>query len=179
LLADIPSDRTTPTLGPVHVVGGGGAAAPILRVLSDEGFTVTVGALHLLDSDTETAEALGLATAIEGPFAPLGPRARERHRRLRSAARAIVVAPFVVGPSNLANLEDLRESVDSTPTFLIGRPPVTERDFSGGRATEIYRELLRRGATEVPDLATLLPLLRRTLGSAPPNGRGSPAGPER
>jgi iron complex transport system ATP-binding protein len=174
LLADPSFDRTTPALGPVHVVGGGGAASPILRTLVDEGFTVTTGALHLLDSDTETAEALGLASAIEGPFSPLGPEARERHRRLRAAARAIVVAPFVVGPSNLANLDDLRESVGSTPVFLLTHPPIAERDFCEGRATQSYVELVRRGATEVPDLAALLPLLRRTLGPASPRDGGTP-----
>jgi iron complex transport system ATP-binding protein len=179
LLADVAPERTAPSLGPVHVVGGGGAGSPYLRALVDEGFTVTAGALHLLDSDAETAEALGLATAIEGPFAPLGPDARERHRRLRAASRAIVVAPFVVGPSNLANLVDLLDSVGSTPTFLIDRPPISARDFSDGRAVEVYSELVRRGAVEVTDVATLLPLLRRTLGSAPAPGPGtSPVGSE-
>jgi len=174
LLADLVSDPAAPTLGPVHVVGGGGAASAILRTLVDEGFTVTAGALHLLDSDAETAEALGLATAIEGPFAPLGPEARERHRRLRAAARAIVVAPFVVGPSNLANLEDLRDVAGSVPTFLVDRPSIRERDFSDGRATRAYAELVGLGATEVGDLPTLLPLLRRALRAAPPTDSAPP-----
>jgi len=176
LLTDGSREGTSPTLGPVHVVGGGGAASPILRALVEEGFTVTAGALHLLDSDTETAEALGLASAIEGPFAPLGAEARERHRVLRRAARAIVVAPFAVGPSNLANLEDLVDSVGTTPTFLIGRPPIADRDFCGGRASEAYADLVRRGAVEVPDLANLWPRLRGALGAPAPSLRTASAG---
>ncbi len=178
LLSDARVGVAGPALGPVHVVGGGGSAAAILRALVDEGFTVTAGALHLLDSDTETAEALGLVTAIEAPFAPLGPPARERHRRLLAVARAIVVAPFVVGPSNLANFEDLRGSVGSTPVFLLDRPPITERDFCEGRAVALYAELVRGGAREVSDLATLVTNLRRTLDPPASSRAGPAAGPE-
>ncbi len=93
---------TPPTLGPVHVVGGGGAGSPYFRALADDGFRVTAGALHLLDSDSETADTLGIPAAVEVPFAPLGEEVRARNRELLSAARAIVVTAFAVGPSNLA-----------------------------------------------------------------------------
>jgi iron complex transport system ATP-binding protein len=180
LLTDAPAGRLPSSLGPVHVVGGGGAASPWLRLLVDEGFAVTAGALHLLDSDAETADALGLATAIEAPFAPLGPEARERQRRLVSAARAVVVAPFVVGPSNLANLEDLRDTPGAIPTFLLDRPPIGERDFCDGRAVAAYAELVRQGAMEVAGGPELLARLRQTLGAgAPSPGRASPAGAQR
>jgi len=117
--------------GPVHVVGGGGAAAPYLRVLADEGYSLSVGALHLLDSDAEVAETLLLTVPIEAPFAPLGPEVRGRHRALLEAAKAIVVAPFAVGPSNLANLEDLVPFAARTPTFLVRVPPTRRARFHG------------------------------------------------
>ncbi len=167
LLTEVSRERTAPAAGPVHVVGGGGAARPILRALVDEGFIVTAGALHLLDSDTETAEALGLASAIEGPFSPLSPSTRERHRRLLANARAIVVAPFAVGPSNVDNLWDVGAFAGATPAFLLSRPPIAERDFAGGDATRAYAVLLERGAREVADLPTLLPALRGTLRGGP------------
>ncbi len=151
-------------VGPVHVVGGGGAASPFLRALSDDGFELTAGALHLLDTDLETAEGLSLATAVEVPFAPLGSEVRARNRDLLRAARAIVVSPFAVGPANLANLEDLREFASSTPTYLVREPSIRARDFAGGRATGTYEELQRLGAREVRDLEELRELLRRGLG---------------
>lgn len=151
--------------GPIHVVGGGGAAGPILRALTDEGYRASAGVLPLLDSDAETAEALALPVAIEVPFAPLGEEARARNRALLAGARAIVVAPFAVGPSNLANLEDVRPFVPKTPTFLLSRPPIGERDFCDGRAVRTYRELLDAGATEVPDGNALLMAIRARLDS--------------
>ncbi len=154
--------------GPVHVVGGGGSAAPILRALAEEGFALTAGALNLLDSDAETAEALGVPVALELPFAPIGPGARARNLELLERARAVVVAPFAVGPSNLTNLEDLRRFVPALPTLLLARPSIDQRDFCGGRAGPAYRALVAAGAIEVGTVAELAPALRRALAAPRP-----------
>lgn len=164
-----------PRFGPVHVVGGGGAATPYLRRLGDAGFEVTVGALHLLDSDAETAEALALPAAVEVPFAPLGEATRARHRELLEAARALVVSPFAVGPSNLANLDDLLPFATKVPTWLVREPPIASRDFVQGRAIATYARLLELGAREVAGVDELREELARTLGGLP--GGPSPPAP--
>jgi len=156
-------------LGPVHVVGGGGAGSPLLRALADDGFLLTAGALHLLDSDTETAEALSVPAAVEVPFAPLGPEVRAENRKLLDAARAIVVAPFAVGPSNLANLEDLAPWAGRTPIVLVARPESPKWDFTEGEATRRLAELRAAGAVEVAGTREALAELHRLLDSeAPP-----------
>lgn len=171
LVVESPPAPGSLAMGPVHVVGGGGAAAPMIRALVDEGFRVTAGALHLLDTDAETAEALGVVAAIEAPFAPLSTATRVRHRVLLGEAKAIVVAPFAVGPSNLANLEDLREFVPRTPTVVIEPPTARSLDFTGGAAT-LAREALRHaGATFVPDVRTALRAVQAVL--------STPSGPSR
>lgn len=143
----------------VHVVGGGGAAGPILRALSEEGFAVTSGTLHLLDSDFETATELGMEVAAEAPFAPIGEEARRRNRSLIAAAEAVVIAPFYVGPSNLANLQDVSES-PSPPVFLFSTPPWEPRDFTGGAAFRAITELRGRGIREVGSVDELVEQLR-------------------
>jgi iron complex transport system ATP-binding protein len=163
--ADAPPGR--PSWGPVHVVGGGGAAAPYLRALVESGCRVSTGVLHLLDTDAEAAETLGVPAALEVPFAPLGAPARSRNRTLLAAARAVIVAPFPVGPSNLANLDDLIPFVDRTPVYLVRAPPIAERDFAGGAAAAVYRSLVERGAREVADLEEMLRVVRRDVGSEP------------
>ncbi|HYA10071.1 MAG TPA: ABC transporter ATP-binding protein [Thermoplasmata archaeon] len=167
LVADRPVRPSAALRGPVHVVGGGGSASGLLRTLTDAGFELSVGALHLLDTDAETAEALAIPAAIEAPFAPLGATVRARHAELLSRAAAIVVAPFAVGPSNVANLEDLRPFVGRVPVLLLDRPPISARDFCGGRAVSAYRELLAGGATEVAGEETLVATLRRASPGAP------------
>ncbi len=175
IASERPRGAPSPFIGPVHVVGGGGAAAPFLRELSERGYRVTAGALHLLDTDAEVADALGVPCAIESPFAPLGEEVRARHRALLAGAKAIVVVPFAVGPSNLANLEDLRSFVAEVPTFLLTRPPIRERDFADGRAQAVYAELVAAGAIEVDDRAALLEGLEREVPRSPAPARaGSP-----
>jgi len=153
--------------GPVHVVGGGGSATAYLRALVDAGYRVTAGALHLLDSDLETAEGVGALTAVEVPFAPIGEEVRRRLRALLDGASAIVVAPFPVGPSNLPNLEEVRGSVGRVPIFLVRRPTGQEWDYTGGRARALEGELRTGGAVEVASPAELLRALA-ALSRPPP-----------
>ncbi|MCI4355375.1 MAG: ABC transporter ATP-binding protein, partial [Thermoplasmata archaeon] len=152
--------------GPVHVVGGGGAAGPILRILADEEYALTAGALPLLDSDGEACEELGVPYVAEIPFAPLSEEVRVRHRAMMDAARAIVVAPFAVGPTNLANLEDLVGRPGAIPVLLYAAPPGFDRDFTGGRATRLLGQLVEEGAHPVADAATMLRILAERLPEA-------------
>lgn len=154
--------------GGVHVVGGGGAAGPMLSALVEEGYRVTAGVLHLLDSDAQRAEELGLVFAAEVPFAPIGEDARRENRRLLSEAQAVVITPFAVGPSNLANLTDLLPFVAGRPTFLLGGGSFASRDFTGGVATAAWTALERAGARPVAATSELLRQLAEALAAAPP-----------
>lgn len=142
--------------GPVHVVGGGGSAGPVLQALVDAGYRVTAGILNLLDSDLETCEALGVPCAVEAPFAPFGPEARAEQRAFLRAARLVVVAPFAVGPPNLPNLEDLREFAPRVPILLLPRPVGTAWDFADGGGVRALADLRAAGAIELAGLPALL-----------------------
>ncbi len=156
--------------GPVHVVAGGGAGGAYLRAFVEQGWRVTAGVLHLLDSDAETAEALGVPAAIEVPFAPIGAEARARHRVLLEGAAAIVVTPFAVGPSNLANLEDLVPYAGRTPTYVVDEPAIRSRDFTGGRAAELVGQLIAAGAHRRDGVTDLL----AELGALAARGQPAP-----
>ncbi len=170
--ANVP--RSSPAdLRAVHIVAGGGSGGPYLRALVDEGYRVTVGAIHLLDSDTEIAERLGVPAAIEIPFAPLGAEVRNRNREFLAAARAVVVAPFAVGPSNLSNLEDLIPYVGHVPILLVTDPPLGQRDFTHGRASDLWTQLREGGAQEVSSLPGVLQILR-TLSLTTGSGTSKP-----
>ena len=134
----------------------------MMRWMWEAGYRVSAGVLHLLDTDAQTAEELGIAFAAEVPFAPIGARVREEMRRLLGAARLVVVAPFAVGPSNLANLEELLELPPPNPVLLFGEKNRTGARLHLGRAGD-YRALLARGASGWPR-AELLRRLGELLG---------------
>jgi cobalamin transport system ATP-binding protein len=160
---EVPPGSAGRLLGPVHVVGGGGAATPCLRALVDNGFLVTAGVLALLDTDSETAQELGIPVAVEAPFSPLGHEARQQNRALLGAARAVVLAPFAVGPTNLANLEDVVPFAGKVPTYFLDGTSLGGRDFTGGAAPKIRDRLLLEGAQDASGLPELLERLRVAL----------------
>ncbi len=157
----------------VHVICGGGSGGPILQGLVDRGHEVSAGALNILDSDQILCERLHIPGPLESPFSILSEATRATHRDYLSRAEVIVVAPLVVGPGNLANLEDVRPYVSERPTFLVGGLPGTTRDYTEGRAAKEYRTLQEAGAKEVPDVQTLFEeILRLGPGLPRPGGEG-------
>ena len=177
LLRTVRSDDPLLGWGPVHVVGGGGSAAAILRMLADEGIRTTVGPLNLLDDDADVAEALGIPSVVEAPFAPVSTESRQRAREMMAAARAIVIAPFPVGPSNLSNLEDPASFLGQIPLFLWSEPTISARDFTGGRAEAAWQALRGPEAREISSLPALREALRAlaagTVAAAPVVAQGA------
>ncbi len=140
----------------VHVVCGGGTGGRLLRRLMGPRFEVTVGLLGSEDDDARTARSLGfrsLEARIASPFpAELVTAVREAMLR----ADAIVVTPFAVGRGNLINLELATDAASVRPVFLLEGGEIAKRDYTEGRATELYGILRRRARGASPDAAVLV-----------------------
>ncbi len=147
----------------VHVVCGGGSGTEVLYALSEENYLVSAGPIHLLDSDQETCENLGFRSIVEVPFTPISEPVRAEYRAVLSEVDAIVLAPVMVGPGNLANLSDLLPFASAKPVFLYGGSPRGPRDFTGGKAAAAYDQLRAAGGIEVDGVSRLLELLRQRL----------------
>jgi len=128
-----------------HVIGGAGRAAPLMRLLAERGFGVSTGVLHATDSDEEAASRLNLARVTVPPFSEIDEASLEACRRLAADADVVVVCDVPYGPGNLPNLTLALEAARrGTRVVLLDRVPISERDFTGGRATELWEELGRR-----------------------------------
>lgn len=158
----------------VHVVAGGGSGGELLPRLVDAGYRVTAGALPLFDSDSELAEELRIPCVLELPFAPLSESTRGRLREFLSASELVVVAAFPVGPSNLGNLEELAVLAKERRILLLSQAPSRSWDFTGGRATELRRQILSQGGVEVASLEGLLERLPPSLGNELPTASPTP-----
>jgi len=160
-----PSEPARPHRGfRVHVVGGGGSGAALVRAAIERGWDVSAGVLPLFDTDSELVREFGVPAAFELPFAPIGPDALRRLDALLGTADAIVIAPFPVGPTNLANLEHLVAWTRRRPILLVDHPTGERWDYAAGRAEAVRAELLAAGALSVPDLAAALAWLSARSG---------------
>jgi iron complex transport system ATP-binding protein len=125
-----------------HVVGGAGRGAPLMRRLVRAGFDVSAGVLHATDTDAAAAERLNLVRVLVPPFSPIDAAAAADCRALMAEADLLVVCDAPYGPGNVENLELALDAARAgVRTVLVETVPVAERDFTGGRATELWDAL--------------------------------------
>jgi iron complex transport system ATP-binding protein len=158
-------ERPAPT-GSVHVVGGGGAAAPLLFPLRAAGLSVSVGAVPRGDRDAETARALGADVVTAPPFEPLADAVDAVADRVE-AADVTVVADVDLDPGVRPLLET---AADAASLVVVDERPLGARAPEGGDCRDAYRRLLERGVAvdgdDVPegDAAAAARLAARSKG---------------
>jgi len=133
----------------VHIVCGGGTGAAWIGALARTGWHLSVGVLHLLDSDEEIAQELGAEVITEAPFTPLSPESLSLLRDALTKAEAILVAPVAFGHGNLANLQAVEEAQRMGKRVLLADCNWQERDFTGGQAMQMIERLIANGAQAV------------------------------
>lgn len=156
----LPAPPACPPLR-VHVVGGGGTASRLLRLLHARSFTLSTGILSASDADARTARELGLPV-VEGPDhgTPVSADVMEEQRRWLRGADAVVLTPFAIGPGNLVNLELVDElGPDGPPAlWLLAPSEVSKRDYTHGEGTLVYRRIAQRARSTrtAPELVAAL-----------------------
>ena len=137
--------------GRAFVVGGSGAAAPLLRRLVLGGWSVSAGALNTGDADEAVSTALGVEFPRIAPFAPMAEEDAHSASSLARSVDIVVVTDVPFGHGNVANLRAAVDAIEAgVRGVLVG--DIAGRDFTGGEATELWRRALERGATEVAGL---------------------------
>jgi iron complex transport system ATP-binding protein len=133
----------------VHVIAGGGAASGLLEELVQRGFAPTIGVVSVFDTDYATAQRYQLEVISAPPFEPFPPETVLEFDALAREAEVIIVAPVFFSRGNLEPLRTaLRAAQAGKKVIVFGRPPIEERDLSGGEATMLIRDLLAAGALE-------------------------------
>ncbi len=84
----------------VFVVGGGGAATPLLRSLARRGCGITCGIIHENDVDFFAAKTICSAAASEKPFKNISLEAVSEAQKLISRANCVIDSGFPVGDIN-------------------------------------------------------------------------------
>jgi iron complex transport system ATP-binding protein len=141
----------------VHLICGAGTGSMLMKILTDEGYSITAGVLNTLDTDHETAHLLGIPVAGEAPFSPITDIAHSSNLEMINKADAVILTSIPFGHGNVRNLEAARVALENRiPSFIIDEVPVEDRDFTKGKAKKLYMELKRIGAIFVKNQDELL-----------------------
>ncbi len=144
----------------IHLICGAGTGTTLMKVLLDEGYSLTAGVLNVLDTDFETAQFLKIPVTTEAPFSPITEKTHKANLEMISEASTVVLTSVPFGDGNLQNLEAALAAVKrGIPTFVIEEVPIERRDFTGGKAKALLAELKSKGAEFVKDQNELLSLL--------------------
>lgn len=151
----------------VHLVGGGEEAIPLLSALLDAGFQPTVGPVTQEDSGHRFATHHNLDVITLPPFSPVSDLYHQRHRDLIKNAHAVIIPSIPFGMGNLRNLEAVDEFASSRHIILLlEETPLSERDYTGAKALDVYERLKGKGAMVFKDSQELLTYLQEGVARA-------------
>ncbi|HML87826.1 MAG TPA: ABC transporter ATP-binding protein [Methylomusa anaerophila] len=125
----------------VHIIGGGGSAGNIIRVLHEKSYSLTGGVFQSGDTDTDVALAFGMDAVLGQPFSPIDAGQGEQNREKIVNADWAVLTNLYYGEQNLDNLD---AAFAARKLIVIEDTPIEQRDFTGGKAVRIYRQLIER-----------------------------------
>jgi iron complex transport system ATP-binding protein len=144
----------------IHLICGAGTGTALMKILLDEGYSVTAGVLNVLDTDLETAQFLKIPVTTEAPFSPITEKTHKANLEMINEASLVVLTSVPFGFGNLQNLEAAIVAVEQgIPTFVIDEVPIEKRDFTKGKAKALLEELRSKCAEFVKDQNELLPIL--------------------
>jgi iron complex transport system ATP-binding protein len=141
----------------IHVVGGGGTAAPIFAKLVRRGYDVTSGVLNQSDADQEVAEALDIKYVSQQLFAQITSESHLRHLELIKSADVVILTDVAIGHGNILNIEAVRDAARLGKRVILLKPElINKRDFTEGRASWIVEEITGLGARSASTVEELL-----------------------
>jgi iron complex transport system ATP-binding protein len=151
-----PQKSSPPRNCSIHIISGAGTGTVLMKVLQQEGYSLTAGVLNVLDTDFETAEFLNIPVISEAPFSPITEKTRSANFDSMTKASIIVITSVPFGYGNISNLESAFEAVKlGVQTYIIDEEPIDGRDFTGGKATALMQELKKHGAVFIKHVSEL------------------------
>lgn len=145
----IPEEGTGERL---HIIGGGGAARDLLYDLNRRGYALSLGVVNGGDTDAELARRLGLPRVLEAPFSPITRSKEKANEKMIQEASIIILADIPFGPGNISNLEQVvRAARSGQQVIRIQGRDIGEKDFTGGRAQELWQTLTNLGALDLEE----------------------------
>lgn len=144
----------------LHLICGGGSGSSIMSSLKVDGFLVSCGVLNVMDTDYETAKALEIPVVSEAPFSQISDNTYKENIEMIKSSEIVVLANVEFGYGNLSNLKAIEQALDiGKKVMILQETSITERDYTKGEATEIYKRIIEKGAILVHNVEELFKFL--------------------
>ncbi|MCE5329797.1 hypothetical protein LLG07_05650, partial [bacterium] len=145
----------------IHVIGGGGAASPILNMLHNSGYIISTGVVNNLDTDLYTAQQLGITFVSEAPFSPISKEANSRNLELIKNSDFIILPCIEFGNGNFLNLTAAETAINlGKKLIIIDSSKIDLRDHVEGKAIKLYSKIILKGAAVLKSEDEILETLK-------------------
>ncbi|QJW44857.1 ABC transporter ATP-binding protein [bacterium BFN5] len=142
---------TEPTT--VHVIGGGASAASVIRNLYEKAYTLSGGVFFDGEVDVDIAQAFAVDYLAGPAFCAISATLGQQNRAKIAAADWTVLCNLCYGRQNLDNLQ---AAFSARKLIIIEDTPIEERDFTGGEAAGLYKQLVSMPQAVVMTTAHLM-----------------------
>ncbi len=129
-----------------HVIGGGGTAGSVIRQLYEQGYHISAGVFSQGDSDIASAEVFGIEYLVEKPFSSISDKLFNENLAYVKNSHTTILCNMPFGLQNIRNLEVAEQS---QKLVIIEDDLPETRDFTDGKATEIYNRLKRKAVAVI------------------------------
>ena len=130
----------------IHVIGGGGSASGILRELYEQGYYISAGVFSHGDSDIGSAEVFGIEYLVEKPFSEISDERNNENVLLVKNSDMVILCNMPFGNQNFRNLETAKYA---QKLVIIEDELPEARDFTNGKAIQIYNELKKNAVAVI------------------------------
>ncbi|MCK5567287.1 MAG: heme ABC transporter ATP-binding protein, partial [Actinomycetia bacterium] len=141
----------------IHVVGGGGAASPVLDLLHHHGYQLSCGVVNTFDTDLDTCRMFDIPYIVEAPFSPISLASQNKNIEFIKASDVVVLPEIEFGNGNFSNLVAAKEALGFNKKVLVmDGGNIEKRDHTGGKAKTLYEKILCEGGILVKGKEKLL-----------------------
>ncbi len=144
----------------IHVIGGGGAASPVLNLLCSRGYILSCGVVNNFDTDLDTAKILEISYISEAPFSPISLDSQHKNLEFIKASDVVILPEIEFGHGNFSNLVSVKEALElGKKVIVIDGRNINARDHTDGKARRLYDRIIKKGAIKVKDINEVLKIL--------------------
>jgi iron complex transport system ATP-binding protein len=144
----------------IHVIGGGGAASPILNLLYNKGYMLTCGVVNNFDTDLDTAKMLGISYISEAPFSPISLYSANKNLEFIKASDIVILPSLAFGHGNFSNLVSVKEAIDmGKKVIVVTGEAIADRDYTDGKSQKLYEKILEKNVIIIDNIQKIPELL--------------------